>query len=161
MDVLLTISVALAMAVGIFGTVFPFVPGLPIVWGAALVYGLLAGFGPIGWTCFAIISILFVAGMAAGVMLPKKSLDAVGAPRSTMLAGLALGLIGFFVVPVVGLPLGAALGVWLAERARLASGSAAWTSTRSLLIGFGAGAVAQLGAGFAMALVWGIWVFAG
>jgi uncharacterized protein YqgC (DUF456 family) len=160
MDVLLILAVAIAMAVGILGTIFPFVPGLPIVWGAALVYGLVEGFGAIAWVCFATITVLFAGGMAAGVLLPKRRLDAAGAPRSTMAAGLALGIIGFFVVPVVGLPLGAALGVWLAERSRLGDSSAAWASTRSLLIGFGTGALAQLGAGFAMAFTWALWVIA-
>lgn len=161
MDALLIVAVALAMAIGILGTILPFVPGLPIVWGAALVFGLMSGFGVLGWVSFAVITVVFVIGMAAGVVLPKRSLEAAGAPRSTMLAGVAAGIIGFFVVPVVGLPLGAALGVWLAERSRLGDPQAAWGSTRSVLVGFGAGALAQVAAGIAMAVTWSIWALLG
>ena len=161
MDAVLIAAVSIAMVVGVVGTIFPFVPGLPIVWGAALVYGWVADFGTVGWICFGIITVLFAGGMAAGVILPKKRLESAGAPRSTMAAGLLLGIIGFFVIPVVGLVVGAALGVWLAERGRLGDSSAAWRSTRSLLIGFGTGAVAQLGAGLGMIAVWVVWVIAG
>ena len=161
MDVAVVAGIAIAMAVGVLGTVLPFVPGLPIVWLAALLYGVFEGFDPLGWALFAVITVLFAAGMAAGIVLPKRRLDAAGAPRSTMLAGLALGIVGFFVVPIVGLPLGAALGVWLAERSRLGDPSAAWRSTRQVLIGFGTGALAQQGAGVLMMLVWAAWVLAG
>ena len=160
-DVLLVVAVAVAMAVGIVGTVLPLVPGLPVVWAAALVYGLGAGFGSVGWVAFGAISIFFVAGMIAGIVLPQRSLAAVGAPRSTMLAGLVGAVVGFFVVPIVGLPLGAAVGVWMAERARLEDAGAAWRSTRSLLLGFGAGALTQVLAGLAMTAVWVGWVVLG
>lgn len=161
MDLLLVIAVGLAMALGVVGTIVPFLPGLPIVWAAALVYGLFGGFGPTGWLCFGLITVLFGIGMLAGIVLPKRRLEAAGAPRSTMLAGAALAVIGFFVVPVVGLPLGGALGVWLAERARLGEGPAAWASTRQVLIGFGTGALAQVGAGGAMVVLWVAWVLLG
>src|SRR5688500_7349918 len=119
MDPLLIIGVATVMAIGVLGTLLPFVPGLPIVWAAALAYGVIAGFGPVGWFAFAFITVIFGAGMIAGFLFPQRRLAASGAPRSTMLAGLALGIVGFFVIPVVGLPLGAATGVWLAEMSRL------------------------------------------
>ena len=158
MDAFLIAAVAVAMGIGVIGTVLPFVPGLPVAWAAALVYGLFADTGAAGWAFFALITVVFGLGMLAGIVLPKRRLDSVGAPRSTMMAGVLLGLIGLFVVPVVGLPLGAALGVFLAERGRLGSWEEAWRSTRQVLIGLGAGALVQAGAGLVMLLVWIAWV---
>ena len=45
MDTFGLFLIALAMVVGILGTVVPLLPGLPIVWAAALVYGVVEGFG--------------------------------------------------------------------------------------------------------------------
>ena len=44
----LKVVVLIVMAFGMFSLVIPFVPGLTIVWVAALVYGLLEGFNLTG-----------------------------------------------------------------------------------------------------------------
>ena len=151
--------VGLAMVVGILGTIVPLLPGLPIVWAAALVYGVAAGFGPIGWVCFAIITGLAVAGMVAGFVVPQRQVKEGGAPFSTTVVGVIGGIIGFFVIPVVGIVVGAVVGILLAERARTGDWSLAWASTKRALVGFGIGALVQMGAGVLMMLTWMAWVF--
>nr|MBA3303365.1 DUF456 domain-containing protein [Acidimicrobiia bacterium] len=89
-----------------------------------------------------------------------RSGAASGASRGAMVAGAALGIVGFFAVPVVGLPLGAVAGVLLAERARTGAWGPAWVATRGVLVGFGLGALAQLGAAAAMIACWAVWVVA-
>jgi hypothetical protein len=71
-----------------------------------------------------------------------------------MLAGGALGLVGFFVVPVVGLLLGFVLGVYLAERGRLGQHQAAWTSTVVALKAAGVSMLIELLTGLLMAATW-------
>ena len=161
MDAFGIFLVALAMVVGVVGTVLPFLPGLPIVWAAALVYGIVAGFGTVGWISFALITLLAIIGMVLGFTLPHQRLGRGGAPRSTVLIGLIAGIIGFFVVPVIGLPLGAILGVLAAERVRTHDWDRAWASTKNLIVGFGLGAAVQLSAGMAMIVTWVVWVVAG
>ena len=158
MDTVGIVLLGLAMLAGIVGTVLPFIPGLPIVWAAALAYGLAGGFDGAGWVAFPLISVLFVVGMAAGFLLPARKATEAGAPRSTMLVGLLGGIVGFFFVPVIGLPLGAAAGVLVAERSRLGDWGPAWVSTKALIVGFGVGALAQMGAGILMMLLWISWV---
>lgn len=150
--------IAAAMAVGLLGTLLPFLPGLPIVWAAALVYGLATGFRPLAWVMFVLITLVGVVGLVLGTVMPHRRAAAKGAPASTILAGIILGLIGFFVVPIVGLPLGAGLGVMLAERRRLGSWDRAWGATKQLLVGFGIGAAVQFGAGVVMIEIWVVWV---
>ena len=161
MDAFGIFLIALAMVVGVVGTVLPFLPGLPIVWAAALVYGVVAGFGTVGWISFAIITLLAIGGMVLGFTLPHQRVSASGAPRSTVLIGLIAGIIGFFVIPVIGLPVGAIVGVYLAERLRTGDGRAAWSSTKNLIVGFGLGAAVQVSAGIAMIVCWVVWVVAG
>lgn len=150
--------VALVMVAGLIGTVLPFVPGLPLVWAAALFYGLVAGFGATGWISFAIITILAVVGVVAGIVLPHRHVSERGAPFSTVLAGIAGGVVGFFVIPIIGLPLGAVVGVLLAERVRTADWGEAWTATRNMIVGFGIGALAQVACGLGMIITWVVWV---
>lgn len=146
------------MVVGIFGTVVPLLPGLPIVWAAALAYALLSDPGATGWLTFAVITALAIAGLLIGTALPHRRVVAAGVPRSSVIAGVAFGFVGFFAIPVVGLPIGAAAGILLAEKRRLDDWGAAVAATKSLLIGFGLGALLQFGAGVAMMAVWVVWV---
>ena len=72
-DTTLVVVVALAMAVGVAGTVVPLVPGIGLVWLAALVYGLVDGFGVVGSIVFVTISAIAVAGIVAGIALPHHA----------------------------------------------------------------------------------------
>jgi uncharacterized protein YqgC (DUF456 family) len=152
------VVVALVMAIGLIGTVLPFVPGLPLIWGAALAYGLIEQFGATGLIAMVIISVVGIAGMVAKVILPHRRATASGAPKSTLVAGGVVGLIGFFVVPVIGLPLGAVTGVYIAEYRRTRDSVTAWKSTKQVVIGFGLGTLLEMGAGVVMIATWVIWV---
>lgn len=154
------VLVALVMALGVAGTVVPFVPGLGLVVAAAVGYGLAEGFGDVGVLAMVVIVVLALAGTAAGVVLPSRAAGHTGATRFSLVVGAVGAVIGFFVIPVVGLPLGGAAGIYLAERARSGDGGAAWRSTRATLKGFGLAALAQLAAGVAMVLTWVGWVLA-
>lgn len=159
MDAFGIFLVALAMVVGIVGTIVPFLPGIPIVWAAALVYGVAEGFGPIGWTCFVIITLLGIGGLIAGVVVPKRHVEGGGAPFSTIVVAVIGAIIGAIVIPVIGIVVGGVLGVLFAERARTQSWELAWASTKRALVGFGLGALVQMGAGIAMMATWVVWVF--
>jgi uncharacterized protein YqgC (DUF456 family) len=149
-----------AIAVGIAGTVVPLVPGLGLVAGAALLYGVVEGFEAVGAICFGLIVALGAAGTAAGVALPKRAAGGAGAPRASLFIGAVGAVIGFFAVPVVGLPLGGAAGIFVAELTRSGDRAVAWRTTAATLKGFGLATLAQLGAGLAMAGAWVVWVVA-
>lgn len=150
--------VAVAIAVGIAGTVVPLVPGLALVVVATLVYGLVEGFGGVGIVAFGLILVLAAAGTVAGVAVPKRSAADAGAPRMSLLVGAVGAVIGFFAVPVVGLPVGGAVGIFAGELLRTGDRAVAWRTTKATLKGFGLATLVQLAAGLAMALVWVVWV---
>jgi hypothetical protein len=62
-------------------------------------------------------------------------------------------LVGFFVVPVVGLILGFVLGVWLVELSRVGSDQA-WTSTKKALGAAGLAMLIEFTAALGVAVVW-------
>ena len=151
---------ALVMGIGLVGTVLPVLPGLALIWLTALLYGLLEGFGVGGWIAMIIITLLAGASLVAKVVLPKRRAEAGGAPTSTIVVGAIAGIIRFFTVPVVGLPLGGAVGVLLAEYRRTDGWPAAWRSTKGVIVGFGISALVELGIGMAMILTWLVWALA-
>lgn len=157
MDALGITLVVIVMLAGLVGTLVPVIPGLPLIWAAALVYGLGAGFTTIGWIAFATITALLVVGTVLKFVVPQRRARASGAPLRSLLAGAALGVVGFFVIPVVGLPLGALAGIFVAEGLRTGDWGVARAATKETIIGFGVGALIELGAGLAMVLVWFIW----
>ena len=152
--------VAVAMAVGIAGTVVPFVPGLGLVAAAAFVYGVVEGFDGHGGVFFAVIVTLAILGILAGVVVPKRAAGGAGASRTSLLLGAVGAVVGFFAVPIVGLPLGGAVGIFAAELARSGDRGAAWRTTTATLKGFGLATLVQLGDGLLMAAVWVAWVVA-
>src|SRR5689334_21050907 len=136
-DSVLTALVGAAMAVGLVGTVVPVVPGLALVWAAALVYGLVIGFDNVGVVAFTIITGLASAGIVIGVVVPQRAATKGGAARNSKWLGGVLALVGFVVVPVVGVVLGGVLGVFLGEVVRTRNTAAAWRATAATIKGFG------------------------
>lgn len=154
-------AVALAMAVGIVGTVVPLLPGLLLVWAAALAYGLAEGFdtgGAVGAVAFGLITLLAVLGAVAGWWVPQRAAGKAGAARTSMALAAVVAIVGFFVIPVVGAIVGGLAGLYVAELQRTGDGEVAWRTTRATVVGFGLATLVQFLVGVAMALVWAGWV---
>ena len=112
------VLVALAIAVGVVGVVVPVLPGSLLVFGAILVWALNIG-GSTAWIVFAVATAFLVLGAVVKYVVPGRRLKEGGVPASTLVLGGLLGIVGFFVIPVVGLLIGFVVGVYLAELARV------------------------------------------
>ena len=110
--------VLLVMLVGLVGVVVPVLPGLLLVWAAGVAWAWIGG-GAAAWAVAGVLTVLLVAGTVVKYALPARSATGTGAPRSTLVAGAAGALVGFFVIPVVGVVVGGVGAVYLAERSRL------------------------------------------
>ncbi|QIG42688.1 DUF456 domain-containing protein [Nocardioides anomalus] len=146
------VLVALAIAVGLVGILVPILPGSVLILGGVLVWSWYVG-GATAWVVFAVVAALLVAGTVVKYLIPNRRLKEVGVPASTQWAGALVGVVGFFVVPVLGLFLGFVLGVYLAELRRVGSASA-WPSTKHALRAVGLSIVIELVAGVAATCVW-------
>lgn len=143
--------VALAIAVGLAGILVPILPGSVLILGGVLVWALDVG-GATAWAVFATVAAILVVGGVVKYLVPNRRLKSVGVPTSTQWIGAAAGIVGFFVIPVVGLFVGFVLGVYAAERRRV--GRDAWPSTKAALRAVGLSILIELVAGLAAALVW-------
>ena len=105
------------------------------------------------WVILAVATVVALLGAGVKWLLPGKRLKSVGVPNTALFAGGVLGLIGFFVVPVVGVIIGFVLGVWLVERVRLGPGRA-WPSTREAITAAGLAMLIEFTTSLAVAVVW-------
>lgn len=156
-DVLLSAIVAVVMILGLAGVVIPVLPGLTVIWAAALAYGFAVGFGAGGVTVMIVLSILVGISAVAGVVVPGRVAGSSGMTARTQVVGLIGAVVGFFAVPVVGLVLGALVGVLLAEYAGTRDWPRARAATIALAKGFGINTLIQLALGFVMIMVWSSW----
>jgi len=143
---------ALVIAVGLVGIIVPVLPGSILVVAGVLGWAVAEG-GATAWTVFAVATALVVAGTVVKYVVPGRNLQVAGIPATTQWAGVAAGVVGFFVVPVVGLFLGFVLGVYLAELVRVGS-ARAWPSTVHSLKAVGLSIVIELAAAVAATWVW-------
>jgi uncharacterized protein YqgC (DUF456 family) len=144
---------AVLVLVGLVGVVVPFLPGSALVFLGVLVWSAATA-TTAGWLVLAGAGSLLVGGALAKYAVPGRRLRDSGIPTSTLAAGAVLGVVGFFVVPVVGLPLGFVLGVYLAELRRLAAHATAWRATVSALEAVGLGMLIEFVAALLAAGTW-------
>lgn len=148
--------VALAIAIGLAGVLVPVLPGSVLV-GAAIAVWAIADGSATAWLVLAVALALLGTGVVVKYLVPGRRLQRAGIPSSTLLLGAVLGVVGFFVVPVVGLPLGFVLGVYLSEWRRLGHRDA-WPATVRALSAVGLGIVIELLFGTLAAATWVIGV---
>lgn len=153
---LLEVVVALAIVVGLVGVLVPVLPGSLLVWGAVAVWAWQTGTAT-GWTVLAAATALVLGSQVVKYTVPGRRLRTAGVPASTLWLGALFGVVGFFVVPVVGLFVGFVLGVYLAERHRTGA-SEAWPATVHALKAVGLSVAIELAGALLAAVAWTIGV---
>jgi uncharacterized protein YqgC (DUF456 family) len=131
-DGMTEILVGLAILVGLIGIVVPVLPGTILVGGSILVWAFLTG-GPVAWTIFAIAAVLLVSAEVLQYVVAGGHMKRSEVPTSTIVIGGIAGVIGFFVVPVVGLFLFFAGAVFVVEIIRRRDRVTAWRATVAAL----------------------------
>ena len=145
--------VAVLLVVGLAGIIVPVIPGLVLIFGGLLLWSVDVNTST-GWLVFALAVAFLALGTVVKYVVPGRRLKTAGVPRSTLAIGGVLGIVGFFVVPVVGLFVGFVLGVYAAERRRLGA-AAAGPATRHALKAVGLSILIELTASL---LAIGTWV---
>lgn len=153
MDTWGLVLVAAAVVVGLAGVVVPILPGLLLVWVATGVWAVAEG-GTVAFVFLAASTALVVASQLVKYLVPGRQLRRAGVPTRALVVGGVVGVVGFFVLPLVGLPLGFVVGVYLAERIRLGEHAAARVATMQAVRAVGVSILVELAAGLLVGAGW-------
>ena len=134
MSALGLVLVGLVIAVGLVGILLPVLPGGLLVFGAIAVWAIIER-SAVGWVTLGIAAALFVAAEVIKYTWPVKRMRAADVRMPILAIGAVCGLIGFFVIPVIGLLIGFVLGVFAAELVLRRDLRRAWVSTVHALRG--------------------------
>ena len=148
----LELVVAVLLVVGIAGVVVPVLPGMLLILGGVLLWAVDLN-TLTGWLVFAVAAAFLLVGSVVKYVVPGRRLNAAGVPRSTLVLGGVLGVVGFFVIPVVGLLIGFVAGVYAAELYRL-GGAAAGPATLHALKAVAHSILIELAAALLASATW-------
>jgi len=153
-DLALIALVAVVMVIGLAGTLLPVLPGLWLIWAAGGVYALVALEGGTTWALLISMTVLAIAGTAAGYVLPQRQASSVGVPWWGQILSAAAAVVGMFVIPVVGAAVGFVVGVFVvmvSKTRRLREAAlATWATIKAMALASGA----QFVVGFLMLVLW-------
>ncbi|MFL6088797.1 MAG: DUF456 domain-containing protein [Aeromicrobium sp.] len=142
---LVEVLCSLAIVAGLAGIVVPVIPGVILIAAALVAWGLDTG-GSVAWGIAGAGLAVLALGSVVKFTVPHRRLKDAGVPRRTMVVGALLGIVGFFVIPVLGLFVGFIGGIWLAESGRLGP-KHAWPSTVAALKATGLSILIELASG--------------
>ena len=101
----------IVMLVGVAGIFLPVVPGVALIWLAAVGYAVADGFAHLGPLALAALTLLGLLGVTAELWMSGLGGKVGGASWWSIAAGSLLGLLGLIFFSVPGAVIGAVLGV--------------------------------------------------
>ena len=147
------VLVALVIAVGLVGIVVPLIPGIVLVFGAIAVWAAVEN-NVTAWVTLGVVAAVLAASTLIKYLWPMRRMREADVRTLSLVAGAVLGVIGFFVIPVVGLVIGFVLGIYLAELANRRDQRVAWTSTKHALKGVALSVGVELAGALLATVAW-------
>ncbi|MDO4916230.1 MAG: DUF456 domain-containing protein [Rothia sp. (in: high G+C Gram-positive bacteria)] len=158
LDIIITLISALLIGVGCVGIIYPVLPGsLAILTG--IVLWAFTVHSAEGWWALGLGGALVIVGMLAQFLLTGRTLKREKIPNSSTLWGAVGAVIGMFVIPVVGLFVGFAGGLYLSESYRRRNFGAAVPATLQALKSMGLGIVVEFACGLSAGTVFTLAAF--
>ena len=116
-DIIVTVVAGMLLAVAVFGTVYPILPGSPVALVTVIAWGWVLG-SAASWTAAGVAALLAIIGWSASALLTGRRLKRQHIPKGSIFVALLAGIVGMFVIPFAGLFLGFAGGLLLGEYVR-------------------------------------------
>lgn len=146
--------VGLVILVGLFGVIVQVLPGALLVLGAVTVWAILTG-GTAAWVVLAVAAVATLVSGVVKYLVAGRYLSRTGVRNRVLIWGGLLGVVGFFVIPIVGLPVGFVGGVYLAERTLERHPHAeAWRATVAAIKATGIAILVELAGALVATVAW-------
>jgi uncharacterized protein YqgC (DUF456 family) len=145
--------IGLAMAVGLVGVIVPVLPGLLLIAAAAVVWAIAEGTATAWSVVVAMIAVLAL-GTYLKYRVPGRALKQQQVSRRTWVLVAVGGVVGFIVMPVIGVVFGVVAGCYIGEWLRHGAHGPAWASTKRVMVGIGKGMAIEFVAGIVAIALW-------
>lgn len=145
------ILAGLVVLAGLVGIVVPVLPGIALQL-VAVAFWAYEESNLTAWVVLGLVSALAVTATVLKYLFPGRRLKATGIPGWVLLAAVLAGIVGLFVIPVVGAPIGFVLTIYGFERTRKGK-TLAWPSTKNALRAVLTSIGIELAGGFVVAVV--------
>ena len=126
---------------------------LVLVFGAIAVWAVVEN-NVTAWVTLGVVAAVLAASTLIKYLWPMRRMREADVRTLSLVAGAVLGIIGFFVIPVVGLVIGFVLGIYLAELANRRDQRVAWTSTTHALKGVALSVGVELAGALLATVAW-------
>jgi len=143
---------AIGIAVGLAGILLVVTPGLVIEVGAIALWAMVEGsIG--GWFVLALSVGIAVSTTILKYQRPGRRLQDSGVPKTHLFLGVVVGIVGFFVIPVVGAPIGFVLTIYVLALIQVGRVQA-WPATKAAMRAIVHSTGIELAGGSLIALIW-------
>jgi len=95
--------VSIFFLAGLAGSIIPGMPGPPVVFAGALIYGLLTGFAEIGWMLLLVLGLLAAVSQLLDYLASAYGAKKFGGSSWGIWGSLIAGLVGFFIFNIPGM----------------------------------------------------------
>ncbi len=151
------------MLLGLVGLIIPVFPGLIIIWLSALIYALIENAAGrmdwIGWTFFAVITVLMLVGSVIDNIIIAHRMRGHSIPWINIGLSYLAGIIAsLFLTPLIGW-FASPLALFGAEYLRYKNPKLAFDSAKTYMIAWGWSFAAVFGIGALMIALWMFWVW--
>jgi uncharacterized protein YqgC (DUF456 family) len=153
-DIVVTVVAGILLALAVFGTVYPVLPGSPVALVTLIAWGWVLG-SAASWTAAGIGALLALGGWSASALLTGRRLKKERIPKRSILVAVLAGIVGMFMIPLFGLFVGFAGGLFLSEYVRVGDLRPALNSSLEALKAMGLGMLVEF---FAVALAASVWM---
>ncbi len=147
------------LLIGLAGVIIPLLPGSLLIWLTVVVYAVaerLNGFAAIDGFTFALITLIAVVTGTSDLWLPLLGARATGSAPRSLIFGVLGGIIGTFIVPLLGSIIGYVAGILISEYQRYGDWNKALRAGWGGLAGWGIATAIQLGGGILILIIF-VW----
>ena len=157
-DVLVTVLAGVLLVVAAVGTIYPVLPGSLIAIVTLLLWAWAVGSWQ-AWVAAVVASLICVVGWSASAVLTGRKLKQLEVPKWSILVAVVGGVVGMFLIPVVGIFIGFGVALLLSEWVRHRDLRQAWHYSAQTLKATGTGVLIEFLLVCVAASVWTIgWI---
>lgn len=143
MNVLIAIITGVLVFIGIVGTLVPFLPGEPLVFLGAIIYGIGFGFDRIGLVIYIILGVLAAFSLLVNYIATSLGAKRLGASAFGIVGAIFGATAGFLIGNLIGLLIGPFIGAFIGELIRTGRVEKSAKAGFGAVLGFFAGSLTR------------------